>query len=258
MSAPGPAPEVPPGLRPGPALPPAEGARGPAGHFERPPAEEARGPARHPERPPAEEARGPARRPERLPAEGARRSPRRSERLSAGSERLSAESTRGPARRPERDPAGNSVEAWTTRLTRAAARRHAITASGETTAFRLANEGADGLPRGVTVDVYGPYAVVHSHDAAGQTPYLAPLLEALEALGARGTYVKYHPRGASTLADPARDDVAPARPARGLDAPDPLWALEGGLPLLCRLQAGLATGLYLDQRDNRARVRAAA
>ncbi|MCU0684043.1 MAG: class I SAM-dependent methyltransferase, partial [Polyangiaceae bacterium] len=147
---------------------------------------------------------------------------------------------------------------WRERLARAASRRGTLAQSDETTAFRLANEGADGLPRGVTVDAYGPYAVVHSHDAAGHAPYLDPLLEALEALGVRGSYVKHHPRGASTLADPSRDDVAPSRPARGLEAPDPLWVREAGLPLLCRLNAGLATGLYLDQRDNRARVRAAA
>ncbi len=153
---------------------------------------------------------------------------------------------------------GGAVEEWRRRLERAALLRYGLDRGGETTAFRLANEAADGLPRGATVDLYGPYAVAHLYDAAGNAPYLDALLDALLALGARGAYVKHHPRGASTLADPARDDVAPSRPARGETAPDALWVREGGLALLCRLGAGLATGLYLDQRDNRARVRAAA
>lgn len=152
----------------------------------------------------------------------------------------------------------SSVEGWRARLRRAALLRYGLERGGETTTFRLANEGGDGLPRGAAVDLYGPYAVVHVYDAAGRAPYLGPLAEALEALGARGVYVKHHPRAASTLADPTRDDVAPARPLRGEAAPDPLWVREAGLSLLCRLGAGLATGLYLDQRDNRARVRAAA
>ncbi|HEU4410897.1 MAG TPA: class I SAM-dependent methyltransferase [Polyangiaceae bacterium] len=156
-----------------------------------------------------------------------------------------------------REPPG-SVEGWRARLARAGLARYGLDRGGETTTFRLANEAADGLPRGAAVDLYGPYAVVHVYDAAGQAPYLGPLAEALEALGARGVYAKHHPRSASTLADPTRDDVAPARPLRGEAAPDPLWVREAGLVLLCRLGAGLATGLYLDQRDNRARVRAAA
>jgi 23S rRNA (cytosine1962-C5)-methyltransferase len=151
-----------------------------------------------------------------------------------------------------------SREGWRERLAVAARARYELVRGGDTTAFRLANEGADGLPRGVAVDLYGPYAVVHVHDAAGRAPYLDALADGLEALGVRGVYVKYHPRGASTLADPGRDDIAPATPLRGEAAPESLWVKEAGLRLLCRLGAGLATGLYLDQRDNRARVRAAA
>jgi 23S rRNA (cytosine1962-C5)-methyltransferase len=44
---------------------------------------------------------------------------------------------------------------------------------------------------------------------------------------------------------------------RGTPAPDPLVVREGGIELGVRLGDGLSTGLFLDQRGNRARVRAA-
>ncbi len=45
---------------------------------------------------------------------------------------------------------------------------------------------------------------------------------------------------------------------RGVAAPEELTILEDGLPLRVRLGDGLSTGLFLDQRGNRARVRALA
>jgi 23S rRNA (cytosine1962-C5)-methyltransferase len=45
---------------------------------------------------------------------------------------------------------------------------------------------------------------------------------------------------------------------RGTPAPEPLCILEEGVPASVRLGDGLSTGLFLDQRNNRRRVRAAA
>ncbi|MCS6902473.1 MAG: class I SAM-dependent methyltransferase, partial [Myxococcales bacterium] len=73
--------------------------------------------------------------------------------------------------------------------------------------------------------------------------------------GARGVYGKFRPRQASTLVNTRRDDVAPARPMAGYAAPSPLRIVEGGDPFLIRLDDGLSTGIFLDQRENRARVR---
>jgi 23S rRNA (cytosine1962-C5)-methyltransferase len=81
------------------------------------------------------------------------------------------------------------------------------------------------------------------------------ILDGLASLGFDGVYLKVRPRQANVLVDTRRDDLAPAQPVRGTPAPDPLPILEEGMPLLVRLGDGLSTGLYLDQRANRLRVR---
>jgi 23S rRNA (cytosine1962-C5)-methyltransferase len=142
------------------------------------------------------------------------------------------------------------------RLRDAAALRHPIAASGETDAFRLCNGAGDALP-GVTVDLYGQHLVV---SLAGELDEEAGerALDAAHALGARGVYVKRRPRHASVVVDTRRDEVAPPLPVRGEAAPDPLVVRENELTFEVRLGDGLSTGLFLDTRAHRARVRAMA
>jgi 23S rRNA (cytosine1962-C5)-methyltransferase len=129
-----------------------------------------------------------------------------------------------------------------------------------TTAFRLVNEDGDALPK-LAVDVYGDWAVVQLH--AGEGPWedrarREALLDRVHALGFDGVYLKVRPKQASVLVDPRRDDVAPRAPVRGTPAPEELRILEEGMALWVRLGDGLSTGLFLDQRANRRRVRALA
>jgi 23S rRNA (cytosine1962-C5)-methyltransferase len=160
-------------------------------------------------------------------------------------------------------------------LARAVERRWGLgrgdTGPRATTAFRLVNEEGDGLPR-LAVDVYGGWLVAQLYDgrpAAGAERGREPeveglwddgarrdrLLDALAALGFDGVYLKVRPRQSNLLVDTRRDDLAPAFPVRGVPAPDPLSILEEGAPYLVRLGDGLSTGLFLDQRANRRRVR---
>lgn len=138
----------------------------------------------------------------------------------------------------------------------AALRRFAIAGDGLTDALRLAHEEGDGLP-GVAIDVYGEHAVlsVSSPEAARLEGEIA---SALVDLGLRGVYVKRRPRQASTLVDTRRDEVAPAAPIAGEPAADPTVVHESGDPFVVRLGDGLSTGIFLDQRANRAMVRARA
>jgi 23S rRNA (cytosine1962-C5)-methyltransferase len=140
-----------------------------------------------------------------------------------------------------------------------------------TTAFRLVNEDGDALPR-LAVDVYGDFLVAQLHDdAPAAAPRAAPgpraeslwadlarrdrLLDALAALGFDGVYLKVRPRQANVLVDTRREELAPRLPVRGVAAPEPLAVVEEGMPLLVRLGDGLSTGVFLDQRANRRRVR---
>ena len=132
------------------------------------------------------------------------------------------------------------------------------------------NEAGDGLPA-LAIDVYGEHAVVQLHagadrdgsEARGEDasdPWARPerrarVLDAVHALGMRGLYLKLRPRQANLLVDTRREDLAPREPVRGEAAPDPLVVHEEGLPLSVSLGDGLSTGVFLDQRRNRRRVR---
>ncbi|HXX66881.1 MAG TPA: class I SAM-dependent methyltransferase [Polyangiaceae bacterium] len=129
----------------------------------------------------------------------------------------------------------------------------------ETTAFRLVNELGDALPR-LAVDVYGSWIVAQLYGEDG--PWADParrqrVLDRLDALGFDGVYLKIRPKQAN-LVDGRRQELAPPFPVRGVAAPDEITILEEGMPLHVRLGDGLSTGLFLDQRDNRRRVRALA
>lgn len=123
--------------------------------------------------------------------------------------------------------------------------------AGTTEAFRLVNDSADLMP-GVTVDVYGDYAALSlASDAAFERR--DALAEALLEAGARGVYLKTRVR--ADLRRQQASALAPEAPLAGTPTPTPeLCVREGQLKLAVDLADGLSTGLFVDQRDNRARV----
>lgn len=119
-----------------------------------------------------------------------------------------------------------------------------------TDAYRLANELADGLP-GVTIDRYGDFAVLHVASAEAEAR-ASELAARLVELGARGVYLKRRVRGDVRHAGPER---TPPLPVAGEAAPERLVVSEHGMRLRVALGDGLSTGLFVDQRDNRRRIR---
>ncbi|MDP9003067.1 MAG: class I SAM-dependent methyltransferase [Myxococcota bacterium] len=132
-----------------------------------------------------------------------------------------------------------------------------------TTAFRLVNEDGDGLPR-LAIDAYGSWLVAQLYGDDGPWADMGRrerLLDRVHALGFDGVYLKVRPKQANVLtraSDSRSDDVGRSRLARGTPAPTEVSIMETGVPLLVRLDDGLSTGLFLDQRNNRRRVRDAA
>jgi 23S rRNA (cytosine1962-C5)-methyltransferase len=117
-------------------------------------------------------------------------------------------------------------------------------------AYRLANDLGDDLP-GVTIDRYGDHAVLMtSTDEAEQRA--GELAERLMELGARGVYVKLRRRADARHAS---QDLAPDAPLVGEPAPARFLVSERGLKLWVELGRGQSTGLFLDQRENRRRIR---
>jgi 23S rRNA (cytosine1962-C5)-methyltransferase len=126
-----------------------------------------------------------------------------------------------------------------------------------TTAFRLVNEEGDALPR-LAVDVYDAWLVAQFYGDDGPWADAARrerVLDRLAVLGFDGVYSKVRPRQANVLVDTRRSELAPPHPVRGSAAPEELAIVEEGMPLLVRLGDGLSTGVFLDQRGNRRRVR---
>ncbi len=135
---------------------------------------------------------------------------------------------------------------------------HAGAGERATSAFRLVNEAGDALPH-LAVDAYGDHLVAQLYDDESG-PWRDParrdrVLDALFAIGFDGVYLKVRPKQANTLVDTRREDLAPKEPVRGAPAADPLVVHEEGVPYVVRLGDGLSTGIFLDQRANRRRVR---
>lgn len=131
------------------------------------------------------------------------------------------------------------------RLMEAAARRREIHG---TNAVRLVHGEADGLP-GLIVDRYGEVLVVQIRNL-GMERWRETLVEVLREL--------FAPRGIYERSDvEAREDEG-LEPRAGLlwgEVPDPVEVVEDGLVFETSVARGQKTGFYLDQRDNRRRLR---
>ncbi|HET7541740.1 MAG TPA: class I SAM-dependent methyltransferase [Polyangiaceae bacterium] len=149
-----------------------------------------------------------------------------------------------------RAPVLGSAESVREALADAGCLREPLLSGGDT--FRIVNDMGDFLP-GVCVDRYGDFAVLSlaSEEACERRRELAQLLH---EFGARGVYVKQRAR--ADLRRQSHAELAPQEPIAGEAAPAPLWVREGEARFGVTLDEGLSCGLFLDQRDNRARVAA--
>jgi 23S rRNA (cytosine1962-C5)-methyltransferase len=135
------------------------------------------------------------------------------------------------------------------RIERAAALRSDHADLGDTSAYRLVNGEGDGLP-GLTVDRYNDHLMVQLYTVAWK-PHLPLLVSALQqVLAPAGIYEKFRPQQTRELAA-AGDTKKYSRLLAGAAAPGRLMVRENGLDFLVELEAGLNTGLFFDQRENR-------
>ncbi|WP_437307503.1 class I SAM-dependent rRNA methyltransferase [Sorangium sp. So ce388] len=139
------------------------------------------------------------------------------------------------------------------RLERAFALRDGWFAGRDTTAYRLCNGEGDRVPS-LVIDRYDRVAVVRL-DGGMLAPWIDRLLPHLaRALGARGV------RSIGLRAPAGGADAEGKKLAHlhGPPLPDRLFVRETGVAMEVDLARGQKTGAFLDQRDNRARVRALA
>lgn len=114
---------------------------------------------------------------------------------------------------------------------------------GDTTAWRMVHGEGDRTP-GIVVDRYGAFAVLRLDGAVAQLPWLLDVVwESVRDAGVTGLLRKER-RG--------EDGV---KHVRGDEPPDPIEVRERGMRLVASVWQGQKTGLFLDHRESRARVR---
>jgi 23S rRNA (cytosine1962-C5)-methyltransferase len=130
------------------------------------------------------------------------------------------------------------------------------TGEAQTSAFRVINEAGDGLPR-LAVDAYEDFAVAqfYEDDSTWTEERRGRVVAALDRAGFRGVYTKRRPKQASVIVDATEAGLAPPSPSAGEATREPFVVREEGIRIPVRLGDGLSTGIFLDQRANRVRVR---
>lgn len=146
--------------------------------------------------------------------------------------------------RTEAEPLG--LGRLTSAVMRAVDARDRLFDSGDTTAFRLCNGEGDLVP-GVVLDRYGP-VVVARFDGGAVRAWADELLAALWPPLSR--------RGVATLVlrEPTKG-AGRVRTVAGDPMPDKVLVIEHGMKMLVDLAKGQKTGAFLDQRENRRRIR---
>jgi 23S rRNA (cytosine1962-C5)-methyltransferase len=135
----------------------------------------------------------------------------------------------------------------TSRLVSAIGLRERLVASDDTTAYRVVNGEGDRLP-GLVIDRYGDIAVVRTDGdgpAAWVERYRATIVGELRRSGVRAV--------ARRITAEKADKIAPWGGAE--DVPDTCTVLEHGMTMEIDLARGQKTGAFLDQRENRRRIR---
>ncbi len=150
--------------------------------------------------------------------------------------------------RKKSDVEGNLLRA---RLEAALAARRPFVGD-DTTAFRWVHGEGDQLP-GVVIDLYGEHAVVR-FDSVGAERFVLGERGSLDALLAAMRAARPTLRG--ILSRKGRGESKEVRTVWGEAPPDLVSIREHGMTLLADLLHGQKTGLFLDHRESRHRVRA--
>ncbi len=137
---------------------------------------------------------------------------------------------------------------WNGRLQQAAQNRQRLNLEPATTAYRLVNAEADGLP-GLIVDKYGDFLVMQSL-TMGIERHKETILAALIDV--------WHPKGIVERSDASvrKKEGLPkiSRLAWGEAPPETLIIQENNILFGVNLMDGQKSGFYLDQRENRTAV----
>lgn len=152
--------------------------------------------------------------------------------------------TRNPAERVD-------AAFWKHRIAQAVSLRRGLFDPTEVNGYRVVNGEGDWLP-GVIADRYADFVVLKLY-SAGLKPHRAAIVKALmELLPIKGVWGRDE---ISREDDDGDDDASGGQVLAGETPPDRIAIREREVTLLVDVRKGQKTGLFLDQRENRAAVR---
>jgi 23S rRNA (cytosine1962-C5)-methyltransferase len=135
------------------------------------------------------------------------------------------------------------------RVAQSVGSRAVFMAEDATNAFRLVNAEADGVP-GLVADRYGEW-IVCQFTTAGSERWKKEIVSALQTFSpCRGVYERSDVEVREREGLPQMTGVLAGEPP-----PERIEIVEHGCHYLVDVREGHKTGFYLDQRDNRARVK---
>ncbi|HKE13944.1 MAG TPA: class I SAM-dependent rRNA methyltransferase [Kofleriaceae bacterium] len=145
----------------------------------------------------------------------------------------------------DRDPGADPGREWAARrAARAAALRRADARLADTTALRLVHGEADFMP-GLVIDLYDTTAVVVLDGAGADAFWRDRVAAVIDGLRAGGFAI-------ARAWQRERGRAGRGRSLLGGDPPAAITVREGAARYEVDVRAGQKTGLFLDQRDNRA------
>lgn len=169
--------------------------------------------------------------------------------------RAAIDGRRGPRPAPGAPPTERAG-----RIFAAIDRRGALLARRDTTVCRLVHGAADGI-EGFVLERFGDVLVAQLHEGRlrGGIDELAAACESVrKRLGARAVYRKTFARDRSAALSGVSAAHADPAPWLGQRVEPEILVVENGMRFAIRPYDGYSVGLFLDNRDNRARVRARA
>lgn len=138
---------------------------------------------------------------------------------------------------------------WRRRIAQAVRLRKELFPGDEVTGWRAVNGEGDFLP-GIIADRYGDFAVLKLY-SAGLKPHRDHIVRALvEELGVKGIWGRDE-----ISSEDEDDDAGQGQVLFGAEPPPRIEIRERGTTLLVDVRRGQKTGLFLDQRENRAALR---
>lgn len=141
----------------------------------------------------------------------------------------------------------------TLRLAKALDRRRPLVDAADTNCYRLLTGSKEGVA-GLVAERYGEVVVLQQFDGVEDAVLRQAARFYVDRLGVRAVYLKQFVRDRGGVSDEIGAQMRSPQPFFGEPLPEEIVGLEHGRRFALRPYDGFSVGLFLDQRENRART----